>query len=155
MHYPIFLFFLFSSLSFLSLTLLSFSLYKRFFKTPKHHNPDKTLSADHSPPRVSGEGQKPDPHNPTHLRLLEVLPSDPDSVSEQRENKKKRKKAKKNKKGSEERGNTGLDRIESVCFYPFTSSGSALQRKIKQQYDELVKSNHSNNLKLPQVFYFY
>ena len=37
------------------------------------------------------------------------------------------------------------------CPYPFTSSGSMLQRKIKKQYDELVQSNASKTLTLAQV----
>ena len=38
-----------------------------------------------------------------------------------------------------------------VCLYPFTSSSSATQRKIKQQYDQLVKSHESDGLTLLQV----
>lgn len=37
------------------------------------------------------------------------------------------------------------------CPYPFTSSGSMLQRKIKEQYDELVRSNAAKTLTLAQV----
>ncbi|KAH8514524.1 hypothetical protein H0E87_007385 [Populus deltoides] len=40
---------------------------------------------------------------------------------------------------------------ELVCLYPFTSTSSATQRKIKQQYDQLVKCNESNALTLAQV----
>jgi hypothetical protein len=43
---------------------------------------------------------------------------------------------------------------ELVCLYPFTSTSSATQRKIKQQYDQLVKCNESNALTLAQVFHF-
>lgn len=98
---------------------------------------------------------------------------DPDSVSSGREGpgaeeqrgKKKRRKAKKKKanSGAEEvKGGgesegvyTGSDpgvRFESGCLYPFTSSSSAMQRRIKQQYDELVKCNESKKLTLAQVF---
>ena len=98
---------------------------------------------------------------------------DPDSVSSGREGpgaeeqrgKKKRRKAKKKKAnsgaeevkgGGESEGvNTGSDpgvRFESGCLYPFTSSSSATQRRIKQQYDELVKCNESKKLTLAQVF---
>lgn len=38
-----------------------------------------------------------------------------------------------------------------VCLYPFTSSSSATQRKIKQQYDQLVKSHETDGLTLLQV----
>ncbi|KAL2652051.1 hypothetical protein R1flu_020179 [Riccia fluitans] len=37
------------------------------------------------------------------------------------------------------------------CPYPFTSSGSMVQSKIKEQYDELVKSNMAKSLTLAQV----
>lgn len=37
------------------------------------------------------------------------------------------------------------------CPYPFTSSGSMVQRKIKEQYDELVRSNAGRTLTLAQV----
>ncbi|BBM99327.1 hypothetical protein MPTK1_1g20470 [Marchantia polymorpha subsp. ruderalis] len=37
------------------------------------------------------------------------------------------------------------------CPYPFTSSGSMVQRKIKEQYDELVRSNVAKSLTLAQV----
>lgn len=40
---------------------------------------------------------------------------------------------------------------EMICLYPFTSSGSATQRKIKQQYDELMKCHESKGLTLAQV----
>ncbi|CAM6089710.1 unnamed protein product [Calypogeia fissa] len=39
----------------------------------------------------------------------------------------------------------------SSCPYPFTSSGSMVQRKIKEQYDELVRSNVARTLTLAQV----
>ncbi|KAI7735769.1 hypothetical protein M8C21_000531, partial [Ambrosia artemisiifolia] len=41
-----------------------------------------------------------------------------------------------------------------VCLYPFTSSSSATQRRIKQHYDQLVKSHDSNTLTLLQVGQF-
>ncbi|ESQ35031.1 hypothetical protein EUTSA_v10008108mg [Eutrema salsugineum] len=40
---------------------------------------------------------------------------------------------------------------EFVCLYPFTSTTSATQRKIKQQYDQLVKCNTAKGLTLAQV----
>lgn len=163
MHHPIFLF---ASLSLLSLTILFFSLYKRFSKPHKHNQ--KTKLSDNSP-------SQPDPISPTHLSksiLFEVLPSDsakwdtlfddPDSVLEVPSEKKKRRKKKAKKKKemnseSEECVKAGFDsgvKLESDCMYPFTSSSSVLQRKIKLQYDELVKSNESKKLTLPQVVRF-
>ncbi|XP_061371107.1 uncharacterized protein LOC133313715 [Gastrolobium bilobum] len=194
MHDPIFFFILVLSLSFLSFTFLSFSLYKRFLKTHKHtreqpgltHNPERVAAANHSSvSRVVDEVPRPGENSPTHLTrsvLLEVLPSDsakwaslfddPDSVSsgqegpgEEQRGKKKKRKTKKKRMNSvteekgEERANTGSGsdsgvRLESACLYPFTSSGSAMQRKIKQQYDELVKCNESKKLTLSQVLQF-
>ncbi|CAI0462109.1 unnamed protein product [Linum tenue] len=40
---------------------------------------------------------------------------------------------------------------ELVCLYPFTSASSATQRKIKLQYDQLVKCNEKRGLRLAQV----
>ncbi|OIW09005.1 hypothetical protein TanjilG_05981 [Lupinus angustifolius] len=110
---------------------------------------------------------------PNVMKKLAVLPSDsskwvtlfddPNSASSgsgENYSKKKRKKANKKKRmnlGSEERENSGLDygfRFEPGCFYPFTSSSSAMQRRIKQQYDELVRCNESKKLTLPQVVEF-
>ncbi|PKI43974.1 hypothetical protein CRG98_035650 [Punica granatum] len=44
-----------------------------------------------------------------------------------------------------------LDKPELICLYPFTSLGSATQRRIKQQYDELVTSHYSKGLTLAQI----
>ncbi|KAJ0257253.1 Uncharacterized protein HA466_0081520 [Hirschfeldia incana] len=79
--------------------------------------------------------------------------------------KRKKKKRGKKKKKSEVRGGGGKDdesggdglvsnsesKPEFVCLYPFTSSSSATQRKIKQQYDHLVKCNSAKGLTLAQV----
>lgn len=40
------------------------------------------------------------------------------------------------------------------CLYPFTSAASATQRKIKQHYDQLVKSNDAKALTMAQVVFF-
>ncbi|OMO66281.1 hypothetical protein COLO4_30656 [Corchorus olitorius] len=40
---------------------------------------------------------------------------------------------------------------ELVCLYPFTSTSSATQRKIKQHYDQLVKCHENRELTLAQV----
>ncbi|KHG19207.1 1-aminocyclopropane-1-carboxylate synthase 3 [Gossypium arboreum] len=37
-----------------------------------------------------------------------------------------------------------------VCLYPFTSTSSATQRKIKQRYDQLVKCHGNKGLTLAQ-----
>nr|AKM76879.1 AT1G17665-like protein [Pelargonium tetragonum] len=119
----------------------------------------------------------------THSLLLEILPPDSsskwasllegdsnggsglDSGEEQgvKEKKKKKRRAKKKKANSNSQGGddgSGLEsgprvKEELVCLYPFTSSSSATQRKIKQQYDELVKSHESTKgLTLAQVGQF-
>ncbi|XP_021902884.1 uncharacterized protein LOC110818350 [Carica papaya] len=81
-------------------------------------------------------------------------------------NRKKKKRAKKkrldlrredNENGQEkctETESSGSDarvRPELVCLYPFTSTSSATQRKIKQQYDQLVKCHETKGLTLAQV----
>jgi len=73
----------------------------------------------------------------------------------ERTKKKKRAKKKRPDSNSEEGGkrDSGVvkEKEELVCLYPFTKSSSATQRKIKQHYDELVKSHESNGLTLAQV----
>ncbi|XP_065867502.1 uncharacterized protein [Euphorbia lathyris] len=90
------------------------------------------------------------------------------SVGDSPRVKKKKKRAKKKRLDSNsvenggeererERETQGLDsgsgqvKPELVCLYPFTSTSSATQRKIKQQYDHLVKCNESRGLTLAQV----
>ncbi|CAK9174493.1 unnamed protein product [Ilex paraguariensis] len=91
-----------------------------------------------------------------------------DSGGEECGKKKKKKRAKKKRpnlsnlnleEGGEKRclGKEGFgskEKPELVCFYPFTSSSSATQRKIKQQYDQLAKAHESNGLTLFQVGQF-
>lgn len=81
-------------------------------------------------------------------------------VSAKKRKKKKKKRGKKKKKtevgNGDESGGDGLvsnpeTKPEFVCLYPFTSSSSATQRKIKQQYDHLVKCNSAKGLTLAQV----
>ncbi|KAG7597392.1 hypothetical protein ISN44_As06g017640 [Arabidopsis suecica] len=120
-------------------------------------------------------------NDPTHLtnsRLYELLRSDKkeDSDWEGDHEKKKKKKKKRGKKkksdliGDESGGEKQLgegdgvvmnpttdsisiseNKPEFVCLYPFTSTSSATQRKIKQQYDQLVKCNNAKGLTLAQV----
>ncbi|KAL6557659.1 hypothetical protein OROMI_018009 [Orobanche minor] len=42
------------------------------------------------------------------------------------------------------------EKEELVCLYPFTKSSNTTQRKIKQQYDQLVKSHGSKGLTLDE-----
>lgn len=97
------------------------------------------------------------------------------SGENQRTTKKKKKRGKKKRldsKGEEENGEDGISfaeeekkkreesshggtgsrvKPELVCLYPFTSTSSATQRKIKQQYDQLVKCHENKGLTLAQV----
>ncbi|MBA0724410.1 hypothetical protein Golax_021101, partial [Gossypium laxum] len=58
----------------------------------------------------------------------------------------------KKKKEESGRGDPGCRiKPELVCLYPFTSTGSATQRKIKQHYDQLVKCHQNKGLTLAQV----
>ncbi|KAG4972498.1 hypothetical protein JHK82_038168 [Glycine max] len=79
----------------------------------------------------------------------------PSLLEEEHRPKKKRKKPKKKRTQADDAANSGSGlRLESTCQYPFTSSSSVMQRKIKQQYDDLVKCNHLKKLTLPQVVQF-
>ncbi|GFP89345.1 hypothetical protein PHJA_001078200 [Phtheirospermum japonicum] len=117
------------------------------------------------------KGCEPGPENLTQSLLLEILPSsspkwdalfskseefddDPGEKigSGQEEKKRKKKRAKKKRSGPNEEERK--EKEELVCLYPFTKSSSATQRKIKQQYDQLVKSHGSNGLTLDQVGQF-
>nr|AKM76869.1 AT1G17665-like protein [Pelargonium australe] len=82
-------------------------------------------------------------------------------VGEDQKVKKKKRRAKKKKTTNSQGGDgSGLDsgppvKEELVCLYPFTSSSSATQRKIKQHYDQLVKCHESTKgLTLAQVGQF-
>ncbi|KAI3786169.1 hypothetical protein L1987_45301 [Smallanthus sonchifolius] len=114
--------------------------------------------------------------SPNSSLLLEIWPallednqktnkSEPTAAGDE-ECEKKRKKKKK-KRGKKKRSDSLVEKEELiegigkerenqdlVCLYPFTSSSSATQRKIKQQYDQLVKSHESNGLTLLQVGQF-
>lgn len=88
---------------------------------------------------------------------------------EEREEKKKKKKRGRKKKqeaqsgagsdGGEETGSREKDRVLEWaggkqgmdCIYPFSTFSSATQRRIKQQYDQLVKSNQAKALTMAQV----
>lgn len=90
---------------------------------------------------------------------------DDDGDQEAKKKKKKKKSRRRNKKKRavhdsviEGRGGDSTmlqEKQDFVGLYPFTSSSSATQRKIKQQYDELIKCHHhSKGLTLAQVFFF-
>ncbi|XP_022149132.1 uncharacterized protein LOC111017622 [Momordica charantia] len=84
-----------------------------------------------------------------------------DSGQEQggKRKKKRAKKKRANSQAEDETDNWGVDsgtgsEQELTLLYPFTSSTSVIQRKIKQQYDELMKCQESKELTLAQVRQF-
>ncbi|XP_059641634.1 uncharacterized protein LOC132283656 isoform X2 [Cornus florida] len=109
---------------------------------------------------LSGEARDDQVPNGSGLDVERV-----DSCGEDCGKKKKKKRVKKKRANSkaeegceegfvEKEGLEVKEKQELVCLYPFTSSSSATQRKIKQQYDQLVKSHESNGLTLAQVGQF-
>lgn len=116
------LFFLFFA-SLSSILFLSFSLFKRFSKRQHHTAQVPTLlPPQHAPKKKKKKPKK--KRTDTQTPVEENTDSSSESAL----------------------------RLESASYYPFTSSSSFMQRKIKQQYDELVKCNHLKKLTLPQVF---
>ncbi|CAL9215365.1 unnamed protein product, partial [Arabidopsis halleri] len=136
------------------------------------------LEPESSPSEISdGAHYQTHENDPTHLtnsRVYELLLSDKkedsdwegDHVKKKKKKKKRGKKKKSDLRGDESGGEKQLGegdgvvmnpRTESisipefVCLYPFTSTSSATQRKIKQQYDQLVKCNNAKGLTLAQV----
>ncbi|WCJ39534.1 hypothetical protein M5689_020516 [Euphorbia peplus] len=169
------LFFLaFSVSSFLSLILL----YKSFNKGKKRGNDDDSVKTRQNDPTHLTHSLLLDifpPDSPKWATLFRDEPGpgrggeDGDVAGGDLMRVKKKKKRVKKKRldsnGGEEkergreRETEGLDsgsgqgqgKPELVCLYPFTSTSSATQRKIKQQYDHLVKCNESRGLTLAQV----
>ncbi|EYU21376.1 hypothetical protein ABFS82_09G117500 [Erythranthe guttata] len=163
---------------FLTLFLLIFTLYKilKNYNHCKMENPSVKIQSfpvnDDDEKTAHESGCGPDPDNLTRSLLIEILPSsspewntlfsksedfdeDPaeKSGSGQEEKKRKKKRARKKKPDPNEE-ESKKEKEEFVCLYPFTKSSSATQRKIKQQYDQLVKSHGSNGLTLDQVGQF-
>lgn len=123
-----------------------------------------------------------DPTGISHSFLLEILPSSSpkwgkfsdgeggeaeknvsgsvarrEAVKEKRKKKKRARKKRPDSNGEEEGVGIVKEKEELVCLYPFTTSSSATQRRIKQHYDELVRchgSKASSSLKLAQVLFF-
>ncbi|CAA0821133.1 Unknown protein [Striga hermonthica] len=127
------------------------------------------------PQRKQEKGCEPEPghENLACSLLLEILPSGSPkwdtlfskreefgdgpgaeirSGQEEEEKKVRKKRARKKKPGPNEEDRK--DKEEFVRLYPFTKSSSATQRKIKQQYDQLVTSHGANGLTLDQVGQF-
>ncbi|CAO2824565.1 unnamed protein product [Amaranthus hypochondriacus] len=162
----------------LSITLFLLSILKRLNKRVEveQHDPQSQTSISslkQSLSSISNKTQNSNQLNSTQVSqslLLEVSPSisnewdtlfSPvdtgphsgcsDGEGEIREGKKKKKSRRKGKKNLVNVEENRETNEELVCLYPFTSSSSATQRKIKQQYDQLVKSHESKGLTLAQV----
>ncbi|KAI8544597.1 hypothetical protein RHMOL_Rhmol08G0309300 [Rhododendron molle] len=169
---PLLLLFTTLSLLLLLLIIITFSLHKRLKKTEQQQTSSSTTQCYPS---------KSDPTHLTHSLLLEILPPnspkwdtlfmncenpvrDEPGVDLERvgldcgEKKRKKKRSKKKRPDSkpEDGGGLGEKKEEEglVCLYPFTTSSSATQRRIKQQYDQLVKCHESDGLTLAQVGQF-
>lgn len=162
MLYLLFLSTFILTLSLFSLLFLSFSLYGKL-KRIRPESLSSPAAKDISAPAleltpVESEGLCGDPDSY----------SDPSQGQGQRRRKKRAKKKSKKSDKEEEQSVGGRDekkveecgpcpdsgsqdKPELICLYPFTSSGSATQRRIKQQYDELVKCHESKGLTLVQV----
>ncbi|XP_050873989.1 uncharacterized protein LOC127076394 [Lathyrus oleraceus] len=183
MHDPILSFSFFLLFIIFIISLFLYSLPKSLLKNPISNftrNPETPdpilLSLTHSQIRQPGQDES------TPNLVSETAPlctvqstafSDDDSNQSMDsgpcELKKKKKRKSKKKKiigsGTEddddkrndgvERESSGSDtRPESGRLDPFTSSSSVMQKKIKPQYDELVKCNDSKKLTLSQVVQF-
>ncbi|KAF2323551.1 hypothetical protein GH714_036054 [Hevea brasiliensis] len=110
-------------------------------------------------------GNQPDETSSGHDNDRDGSVGDSQKVKKKKKRtKKKRLDSKSGENGVEDKGlerqreglDSGLRQVkpELVCLYPFTSTSSATQRKIKQQYDQLVKCNESKGLTLAQVAEF-
>ncbi|CAK8560305.1 unnamed protein product [Lathyrus sativus] len=150
------------------------SLRKTLFKNPKPiltrfpETPDPTLlSLTDSQIHQPGEDES-TPNETAPLGTVQSTAFSDDDSNQCELKKKKKRKTKKKKiicsgieddddKRSDgvERESSGSDtRPDSGRLNPFTSSSSVMQKKIKPQYDELVKCNDSKKLTLSQVVQF-
>nr|GMC51907.1 AT1G17665-like protein [Ipomoea batatas] len=161
-----------------TLSFLAFSLYSKARRAPVHR---EQADVDKVPELEEIEDERgPDPTRMSHSFLLEILPSSSpkwekfsdgegsgaekngagsvarrEAVKEKRKKKKRARKKRLDSNGEED--GVEKEKEELVCLYPFTTSSSATQRRIKQHYDELVRchgSKASSTLKLAQVEQF-
>jgi hypothetical protein len=169
---------IFISSSSIILTIFLSFLRKPPLINPK---PDFTPDPDtHDPTTLSATDSQPDQNNLTpnlvsdtasldSAKLIEFFEDDPNPELESGQAELKKKKKRKTKKNSMmiTKSENEIDddksvkveieqsdlktRPESIRLDPFTSSSSAMQKKIKPQYDELVKCNESKKLTLSQV----
>ncbi|KAJ1420301.1 hypothetical protein SESBI_14433 [Sesbania bispinosa] len=144
----------------LSLSFLSFSFYKTERKSPQPELTRDPESHDPTiPPPVDDTIVRTGDEDLTQTRVVEVLPSDSDKWATFSDDGCDDPNPNSSDDSSEKRdvdkeiSGSGT-RFESSGLCPFTSSNSVMQRKIKQQYDELVKCNDSKKLTLSQVAQF-
>ncbi|KAK2353076.1 CA-responsive protein [Trifolium repens] len=146
--------------------------------TPHPDTHDPTTDSQQSQLRQSDQNNLTpnlvsDTASPDSAKLIEFFEDDPNPKLESGQGELKKKKKRKTKKKNMmmitkseneidddksvevEREQSDLKtRPESIRLDPFTSSSSAMQKKIKPQYDELVKCNESKKLTLSQVVQF-
>lgn len=156
-------------ISLLSFTLLFFSLYARQLRRRHRHSPSLITDIVRTINTADDDRITNACSNPNTSLLLEIWPAlleDNESIATKNnetktaaedECEKKRKKKKRGKKKNEDVKKDEVivketENRDLVSLYPFTSSSSATQRRIKQQYDQLVKSHESNGLTLIQVY---
>ncbi|CAN1162345.1 hypothetical protein LINPERHAP2_LOCUS24454, partial [Linum perenne] len=168
---PMLLFFFFFFAFTLSFTFSLFFLCRTLRRQQRRdEDHDPAVKSDSLSKLIDGVREIETSHLP-HSLLLEILPSDSpkwddteasSAAGDSQRLKKKKRRAKKKRLASkiDENGGAGEEvrdsglcgmKPELVCLYPFTSASSATQRKIKQQYDQLVKCNEKKGLTLAQV----
>ncbi|KAL8250086.1 hypothetical protein R6Q59_033779 [Mikania micrantha] len=169
-------------ISLLSFSLLFFSLYARRRRFRHRHSPPLITDIVRTDEHITSiQNVKSSGSNPNGSLLLEIWPAilednrkaekDESMTAGEEECEKRRKKKKRGKKKRSDCDDSlknqvvkteelidGIVKVKEaqdlVCLYPFTSSSSATQRRIKLQYDQLVKSHESNGLTLLQVGQF-
>ncbi|CAN1218092.1 hypothetical protein LINPERPRIM_LOCUS1228 [Linum perenne] len=171
---PMLLFFFFFFAFTLSFTFSLFFLCRTLRRQQRRdEDHDPAVKSDSLSKLIDGVREIETSHLP-HSLLLEILPSDSpkwddteasSAAGDSQRLKKKKRRAKKKRLASKIDENAGAGeevrdsglcgmKPELVCLYPFTSASSATQRKIKQQYDQLVKCNEKKGLTLAQVAEF-
>jgi hypothetical protein len=142
--------------------------------TPHPDTHDPTTDSQQSQLRQSDQNNLTpnlvsDTASPDSAKLIEFFEDDPNPKLESGQAELKKKKKRKTKKNNTMITKSEIEidddksvkveieqsdlktRPESIRLDPFTSSSSAMQKKIKPQYDELVKCNESKKLTLSQV----
>lgn len=141
-------FFLLLTLSVLALSLYTF--FKKIDENPQEKSkiiPSLPVDNTDNYDRNRTQQQKQEYPNESDP----CINGDPNNKNGSDQEEKKRKKKRVKKKRPDSNFEEKKEKEEFVCVYPFTKSSSAIQRKIKLQYDQLVKSHESKGLTLAQV----